>query len=262
MTSLGTSWARRTPAPGARTQLPESPHRPERIEGARPGKRIGPGRHSGARSSARRTPPFSACRIRAEDACDHTSPAACAPCNPCILCRLLRGCRTRRVAVWRRHERRIRSRKVTVGGPAGLALGLGRPCSTRAVLEAQAEQAPQFEVDPFWPKPMPNNWVMGQTIGLAVDDRDHVWIIHRGNDPGNLDRTELAVRAAGHAARQRVLRPGAAGARVRRRPATSSATGAAPRAGATSGPSRTTASSSITRASSGSAATAVPTRTS
>ena len=51
---------------------------------------------------------------------------------------------------------------------------------------AQAKQAPKFEVDPFWPKPMPNNWVLGQTIGLTVDDRDHVWIIHRGNDPGNL----------------------------------------------------------------------------
>src|SRR5262249_32676940 len=51
---------------------------------------------------------------------------------------------------------------------------------------------PKFEVDPFWPKPMPNNWVFGQTIGLGVDEKDQVWIIHRGNDPGNLDRTELA----------------------------------------------------------------------
>jgi hypothetical protein len=51
---------------------------------------------------------------------------------------------------------------------------------------------PKFEVDPFWPKPMPNNWVFGQTIGLGIDEKDQVWIIHRGNDPGNLDRTELA----------------------------------------------------------------------
>jgi DNA-binding beta-propeller fold protein YncE len=42
-------------------------------------------------------------------------------------------------------------------------------------------QAPRFEVDPFWPKPLPNGWVMGMTIGVAVDSRDHVWIVHRGD---------------------------------------------------------------------------------
>ena len=42
-----------------------------------------------------------------------------------------------------------------------------------------AVQAPIFEVDPFWPKPLPNHWVLGSTIGLSVDDRDHVWILHR-----------------------------------------------------------------------------------
>ena len=39
--------------------------------------------------------------------------------------------------------------------------------------------APQFEVDPWWPKPLPNNWILGQVSGLAVDSRDHVWILHR-----------------------------------------------------------------------------------
>lgn len=63
--------------------------------------------------------------------------------------------------------------------------------------EAQAQaktsaQVPIFEVDPFWPKTMPNNWVFGQTIGLGIDEKDQVWIIHRGNDPANLDRTEYA----------------------------------------------------------------------
>ena len=41
-------------------------------------------------------------------------------------------------------------------------------------------QAPYFEVDPLWPKPLPNHWVLGSTIGVSVDERDHVWIIHRG----------------------------------------------------------------------------------
>ena len=47
---------------------------------------------------------------------------------------------------------------------------------------AQAKQVPRFEVDPYWPKPMPNNYVFGQTIGLGISSDDHVWVIHRGND--------------------------------------------------------------------------------
>jgi hypothetical protein len=42
-----------------------------------------------------------------------------------------------------------------------------------------ATQAPRFEVDPLWPKPLPNHWVLGSTIGVDVDAQDHVWIIHR-----------------------------------------------------------------------------------
>src|SRR6188474_2706359 len=47
-----------------------------------------------------------------------------------------------------------------------------------------AAQAPIFEVDPYWPKPLPNHWVLGSTIGLSVDAQDHVWIVHR---PGTVE---------------------------------------------------------------------------
>jgi len=50
----------------------------------------------------------------------------------------------------------------------------------RAVVEAAGVQAPKFEVDPLWPKPLPNHWVVGNVIGVAVDAQDHVWIVHRG----------------------------------------------------------------------------------
>jgi DNA-binding beta-propeller fold protein YncE len=40
-------------------------------------------------------------------------------------------------------------------------------------------EAPMFEVDPFWPKPLPNKWVLGNAIGVGVDSRDHVYIVHR-----------------------------------------------------------------------------------
>src|SRR5215218_11147784 len=75
-----------------------------------------------------------------------------------------------------------------------LVLGSGQLFFQNAV--AQGKQAPKFEVDPFWPKPMPNNWVLGQAIGVTVDERDHVWIVHRGSDPGALDPTELAFPPA------------------------------------------------------------------
>ena len=42
-------------------------------------------------------------------------------------------------------------------------------------------RAPRFEVDPFWPKPLPNHWLLGAAIGVWVDERDHVWIIHRSS---------------------------------------------------------------------------------
>lgn len=52
------------------------------------------------------------------------------------------------------------------------------------VVEAQGGDtvsAPRFEVDPFWPKPLPNHWILGSAIGVWVDERDHVWIIHRSS---------------------------------------------------------------------------------
>lgn len=39
--------------------------------------------------------------------------------------------------------------------------------------------SPKFEVDASWPKPLPNNWLMGQAAGVAVDAQDHVWVIQR-----------------------------------------------------------------------------------
>ena len=87
-----------------------------------------------------------------------------------------------------------KNRKLYVGAAfVAILLALGAGQALLDQTAAQAKQAPRFEVDPYWPKPMPNNWVMGMTIGIGISSDDHVWVIHRGNDPGNLDRTELAV---------------------------------------------------------------------
>jgi DNA-binding beta-propeller fold protein YncE len=58
----------------------------------------------------------------------------------------------------------------------------------RAAVEAAGVQAPRFEVDPLWPKPLPNHWLQGMTIGVSVDAQDHVWIVHR---QGSLEPGEL-----------------------------------------------------------------------
>lgn len=97
-------------------------------------------------------------------------------------------------------DRVKRNSKLYVGAAfVAILLALGAGQALLDNVSAQGNQAPKFEVDPYWPKPMPNNWVLGQTIGLTVDDRDHVWLIHRGNDPGTagLPATELAVRSPG-----------------------------------------------------------------
>lgn len=63
--------------------------------------------------------------------------------------------------------------------------------STNNTANAEGRTAPMFEVDPFWPKPLPNHWILGSTIGLAVDSRDHVYIVHR-RDTFN-ERTEIGA---------------------------------------------------------------------
>ena len=46
---------------------------------------------------------------------------------------------------------------------------------------------PKFEVDPFWPKPLPNHWRLAMVIGLSMDAKDNVWIVHR---PQTLEQKE------------------------------------------------------------------------
>ena len=69
----------------------------------------------------------------------------------------------------------------TVLAGSVLALGLGQSMlRNQADAQGSVVQAPVFEVDPLWPKPLPNNWLLGWTIGAWVDDQDHIWIVHRG----------------------------------------------------------------------------------
>ena len=73
------------------------------------------------------------------------------------------------------------------------ALGVGQAVldKTATAQAASAVQAPRFEVDPMWPKPLPNHWVLGQTIGVFVDTDDHIWIVHRSSS--TLDEQEKGL---------------------------------------------------------------------
>jgi hypothetical protein len=44
---------------------------------------------------------------------------------------------------------------------------------------ARASEIPTFAVDASWPKPLPNNWILGQVGGITVDSQGHIWLIHR-----------------------------------------------------------------------------------
>ena len=73
-----------------------------------------------------------------------------------------------------------------------VALGVGQSVlQNKADAQGRTVQAPMFEVDPLWPKPLPNHWLLGWTIGVWVDEQDHIWIIHRG--AGGLHNNERGL---------------------------------------------------------------------
>ena len=61
-----------------------------------------------------------------------------------------------------------------------VSIDAGRNLSGMAAQQAaRAEDPPTFQPEPFWPKPLPENWILGQVAGIAVGPDDHIWIIHR-----------------------------------------------------------------------------------
>ena len=43
----------------------------------------------------------------------------------------------------------------------------------------RSQGLPQYEVIASWPKALPNNWIMGQVGGIAVDRHDRIWVLQR-----------------------------------------------------------------------------------
>jgi DNA-binding beta-propeller fold protein YncE len=61
----------------------------------------------------------------------------------------------------------------------GLTLSLMPASAQRA---SRGTEAPTFQVNPLWPRPLPNHWILGSVTGVAVDAQDHIWLVHRGLD--------------------------------------------------------------------------------
>jgi hypothetical protein len=57
-------------------------------------------------------------------------------------------------------------------------------------LTTYAQEPPKYRVDPLWPQELPNNWIIGQVGGLAVDREDHIWVLQR---PGSDTVDELGA---------------------------------------------------------------------
>ena len=75
-----------------------------------------------------------------------------------------------------------RTLAILSAGTVAIALGWAAiEARAGATAQPQMVDAPRFEVDPMWPKPLPNHWVLGNVIGVGVDARDHVFIVHRND---------------------------------------------------------------------------------
>ena len=75
-----------------------------------------------------------------------------------------------------------------------VALGIGQSKLQVPTIAASNDVvAPAFLVDPLWPKPLPNHWITGNTIGVDVDDRDHIFTVHRNTENMFGGRTEIGL---------------------------------------------------------------------
>ena len=88
-----------------------------------------------------------------------------------------------------RQDRRFGRHALTAGFAAGALVLLGW-----GGVQGFAQAPPKAEVDSLWPRPLPNHWILGSVTGVAVDSRDHIWVVHRGQASLN-GTTESALKA-------------------------------------------------------------------
>ena len=82
-------------------------------------------------------------------------------------------------------------RRIVVTATILVNASLGIGCAAMVAAQMEVLQAPRFQVDPLWPKPLPNHWLLGSAVGVAVDARDHVFVVNL-TDSFN-QRTEIGA---------------------------------------------------------------------
>src|SRR5262245_37579380 len=61
-----------------------------------------------------------------------------------------------------------------------VVLAIGRWIETPTAAQTKM-LIPRFEVDPVWPKPLPNNQIIGWVMGISADAKDNIWILQRAD---------------------------------------------------------------------------------
>lgn len=84
------------------------------------------------------------------------------------------------------------SKKSWLAVPLGTAAAVLVMTFLTVELSAQSVPLPQFKVDPYWPKPLPQEkdaqgqmrrWFTGGVGGVCVDSHDHIYTTNRGGRP-------------------------------------------------------------------------------
>lgn len=86
----------------------------------------------------------------------------------------------------------VPTRTFSIGAALAACVALGSAQTPAGKPTAVSSRAASFQVQPFWPRPLPNHWLFGSITGVAVDSRDHVWVVHRGAASLNA-RTEMSA---------------------------------------------------------------------
>ena len=72
-----------------------------------------------------------------------------------------------------------------------LTAAIPQPAATQSA--PGSLRVPAFQWDHTWPKDLPNNWLVGNVVGVAVDSRDNVWIVHRPNSQTGAEKTPAVL---------------------------------------------------------------------
>jgi sugar lactone lactonase YvrE len=95
-----------------------------------------------------------------------------------------------------------RRRALELGAAAAVGTAVTALGGGAASADDDDEKSKGFKVDPSWPKPLPDKWIMAEVAGNAVDSKDHIWGLTRSRaTPDNFTEKERRMVREGRAQR-------------------------------------------------------------